>query len=1051
MDEQLRLCSLNTRGLRDSRKRVGLFHWFKRYKKGNLSFVFLQETHSDVSQETVWKNEWGADVFFSHGSTNARGVAILCPKMECLEVVKIEQDNEGRILIVEANISGKRTVLCNVYAPTQNQVGQQSAFLDKLCSKLTPYQDEDCALILGGDLNTYLDPALDKYQRQHSNVEKTDYACKITDICVDFSLIDCWRVINPNLKRYTWRQPNPLRQSILDYWLISADLFNLVTDCDIQPSYKTDHSLITLEIGSTGDSMRGPGMWKFNVSLLRDVEYVQKCKEWLADLQTEYDNLENKALKWELIKCGIRRETISYSKAQKKKKNLLFSNLIKDMKILESKLSQDPTDSLVLEYRLAKQQMDEIVTHEAQGAAFRTRLDHLEFNENNSRYFARLEKANYKKKMVSNLIVGDRHLTNFDDILKEQARFYKDLYSAKGTDSSAQAKFLEQTVPVLDNQCKSNCEEDISIEELGRALKALPNGKTPGSDGFNADFYKFFWGSINELVFESLTYSLIAGELSCEQKRGVITLIPKKDKDTRHLKNWRPISLLNTDYKILTKLLAMRMQRALPNVINEDQVGYLKGRYIGQNIRTIFDIIEYSKKTATPGMVIFLDFEKAFDSIEWCFLLKSLESFGFGKIFMNWIKIIYHNTNSCIINNGYTTEYFSLERGIRQGCPLSAYLFITAVELLAEYVRQNEQIKGIKVFNTEIKLIQMADDTTAFLNDIDSLKVLLQDLYSFSKASGLKLNKSKTEAMWLGSNDIVDDQSCGVKWVTESYSLGFWFTIQQEDGIVRNFSDRFDRFCRALNMWKNRYLSLKGKITVIKSIAMPILLYATSNLPIPEGFVKNVKQQAYKFIWNDKPDKIKREVLCSEIEKGGLKMIDFDLMFKAQKTMWVKRLASDNKASWKAYPLGILGEMGIDILKCSFHPGYMPVDITLFYHQMLYAWGECKQITDKITTAWDVRRQSIFFNEDIQIGHKYIGAQLMHWYRHGIFMIHDIVDEKGCFLSMAKLKDMYNIHLNVLLYNSLKDAIPIQWRRLLNASTVYRHAISKLRKQYIYP
>ena len=127
--------------------------------------------------------------------------------------------------------------------------------------------------------------------------------------------------------------------------------------------------------------------------------------------------------------------------------------------------------------------------------------------------------------------------------------FYKQLYTSHGTDPDSQNLFLNQSVPQLDQQCSGTCDEDISIEELGKALKSLPNGKTPGSDGFNTDFYKFFWASIKQPLFESVNYSLEKGELTCEQRRGIITLIPKKDKDTRLLKNWRPISLLNTDYK----------------------------------------------------------------------------------------------------------------------------------------------------------------------------------------------------------------------------------------------------------------------------------------------------------------------------------------------------------------------------------------------------------------------------------------------------------------------------------------------------------------------
>ncbi len=125
--------------------------------------------------------------------------------------------------------------------------------------------------------------------------------------------------------------------------------------------------------------------------------------------------------------------------------------------------------------------------------------------------------------------------------------------------------------------------------------------------------------------------------MSIEQRRGIITLIPKKDKNKLFLKNWRPITLLNTDYKILTKTLSNRLCKILPYIIDEDQTGYIKGRYIGSNIRLIEDIILFTKTHNLPGIILNIDFEKAFDSINWNFIDRTLEAFNFGEIFRSFI------------------------------------------------------------------------------------------------------------------------------------------------------------------------------------------------------------------------------------------------------------------------------------------------------------------------------------------------------------------------------------------------------------------------------
>ena len=223
-------------------------------------------------------------------------------------------------------------------------------------------------------------------------------------------------------------------------------------------------------------------------------------------------------------------------------------------------------------------------------------------------------------------------------------------------------------------------------------------------------------------------YAYNIGELSIEQKRSILNIIPKKDKDPRELKNWRPISLLNTDYKILTKMLAIRLQNVISPLVAPDQTGYIKNRYIGENIRTIVDMINYLNECHKPGILLQLDFEKAFDSISWKFLHTTLQHFGFGENFRKWISTIYNNSHSCVTNNGYHSEFFKITRGIRQGCPISALLFVLVVEVMANNIRKNSEIKGIELNEKVIKISQLADDTTILVQDIESVKMVLHFL-----------------------------------------------------------------------------------------------------------------------------------------------------------------------------------------------------------------------------------------------------------------------------------------------------------------------------------
>ena len=176
---------------------------------------------------------------------------------------------------------------------------------------------------------------------------------------------------------------------------------------------------------------------------------------------------------------------------------------------------------------------------------------------------------------------------------------------------------------------------------------------------------KFFWKDISPFLISALNYAFESGNRSVTQRRGVIKLIPKKDAELYFIKNWRPITLLNTDYKIAAKAIANRIKLVLPSLINHDQSGFLKGRFIGENIRLIDCVIQYATETNIPGLLLFIDFEKAFNSLDWSFILSTLGSFGFASSLINCVRTLYSHTESCILNNGGASNFFEIQRGVR--------------------------------------------------------------------------------------------------------------------------------------------------------------------------------------------------------------------------------------------------------------------------------------------------------------------------------------------------------------------------------------------------
>ena len=307
-------------------------------------------------------------------------------------------------------------------------------------------------------------------------------------------------------------------------------------------------------------------------------------------------------------------------------------------------------------------------------------------------------------------------------------------------------------IPTLLQGESNNLEGPISIQEALSALRQVKNDKSPGSDGYTVEFFEFFFTDLGIFMTQSINYGFYSSQMSVTKRQGVITCIPKEVKDKQFLKNWRPITLLYAVYKLASPCIAARLNTVLPKLIGEDQKGFLKGRYIGENIRLIYNTLLYVNKLQLPGLLLMVDFKKAFDSVAWSFIVKYLSRFNFGKNIKQWISTFYTNINSCMYVNGQYSEWFDVKRGMRHGDLLSPYLFLICAELLALMKCQNKNIHGITISDEEILLSQFADDITFFLDGKrEPSSSCIHTLQKFVSMSGLNINLDKTTAVRIGS------------------------------------------------------------------------------------------------------------------------------------------------------------------------------------------------------------------------------------------------------------------------------------------------------------
>ena len=274
-----------------------------------------------------------------------------------------------------------------------------------------------------------------------------------------------------------------------------------------------------------------------------------------------------------------------------------------------------------------------------------------------------------------------------------------------------------------------------------------------GLDKFSIEFYKVFWEVIKSAVLDCLNFSMQNLELCNSQYEGVITLLPKPCKDHLYASNYRPMTLLNCDYKIFSKVINSRLIPFLPKLIHCDQNGFIKGRTISDNIRLIFDIIDYANRKNVPGAVLSIDQYKAFDSLNWPFIFAALKCYGFGKSIIEWIRILYKKPQCCMINNNFLSVFFNVEKGVRQGDPLSPIIFVLCIEYLALMLRQSKLYKGFATEKTCFKVSLFADDTVIYLNENQlQFKYVFDILETFGSKSGCKVNLTKSSAFYIGSS-----------------------------------------------------------------------------------------------------------------------------------------------------------------------------------------------------------------------------------------------------------------------------------------------------------
>ena len=996
---------MNVRGVSNEIKRKAVLE----YHRKNADVLVMLETHSEVKSETIWQSQWGGKILFSHGTSMARGVAVCLTKKLANKVKKVVSDDSGRFIILDLIEDGVLVTLAAIYAPNKDD----PEFFRKIRDILRERSENK---VIIGDFNLVLDVELDRLNTYHNNERAKSV---VEDIMDEFCMKDVWRIFWQDKKEYSWRKKGELQKaSRIDFALVSAGLDQLVKHATYLSSIKTDHRAIYVVI-DTLPFERGKGFWKLNTKLLKDQQYIEYMKKEIEHTVSACKG-KGSGETWENLKIRIKKSTQRYSRLKGMEARLIISQLSEKVNYYEENLPLNEEDDRL--WQETRAELEDMMVEKAMAMLFRSKIRWMEEGEKNTKYFFSLEKARYNAKTCFKLVdeLGGE-ITNPQEILEKQKEFYSQLYKI---DEGVVFNMRNNTDIMVPTEIRKDQDEQITVEHLVSAIKGMNNEKTPGQDGIPVDFYKVFWVQIQNPFIEMVKECYEIGKMHESARKGILNLIPKANKDTRYIKNLRPITLLNTDYKIIEKAVANKMIPALKYIIQQDQRGFMKDRRISVNIRKLLDIIHYAKEEDLQAVILSLDFVKCFDKCSFSILHGSLDYFGFGKIVKDWTEILYKDFTVKIQNNGYFSSEIPIEKGVHQGGCCSSVYFLIIAEILAITLRSTEDIEGIEVEGLKQLLNQFADDMdVCSLATEKSIKAILEELEKFKWQSGFTVSYDKTTMYRIGSLRFSDaqlyDQS-QVVWSNEDINV-LGVTIAHEDIVQKNYQGMIVKVRNTLNAWYNRGLSLIGKVQVVNTLIASLFVYKAMVLPIiPKSISKSVDNEIRDFLWNKKKSKISLATMQLQKKDGGLGLVNIQKRDQALKSTWPQILEKEPEYAQMVYKLIRVGSLKEYIWRCNIDPKDVK-SLRIkdqFWEDVLYCWSIFNRYY-----RFKIENQIIWYNSMIKVGGK-----LIMWrdvFQRGLIYVYQLFD-KGEYKTCQSVWEDYG--LTVLRYNSLKAAIPVEWK-----------------------
>eukprot|EP00253_Pinus_taeda_P009219 PITA_09219 len=768
--------------------------------------------------------------------------------------------------------------LFNLYVPVHYEEKKEcwrslSEFLE---------QNSPSNLVLGGDLNIILD-----LKEKKGGIQSKDPFSRIVG-----SLIQRWDLVDlkPVKGKFTWTNNRTGDNHIaarLDRFLINSSLMmdNRIVFSKILPKLTSDHKPILFCLKEEEDlgplPFRFSPLWAGNDGFMDIVQAT-----WRMDVNGSPSYV------WEQKLKNVKSALKVWIKKSIQSPNRQWKEAISQLEGIQFEMENTfPSASELAQEKLAQKNVYCSFRKEEEYWRLKSRILWLKSGDRNTSYFHKQCRARLSRNHITEITSSSGQVfKGFAQIQEAATNHFRELLSAeRNGEEEDETDFLSVIPSLVSEEANASLTSPATEEEITNIVWSMDPDKAPGPDGFSIHFYRIYWETIKFDLFRMIRGVLKKAKMGGGTKSTFLALIPKET-NPRSFDKYRPISLCNSSYKIVAKLLANRIKPLLQNLISPAQGGFVKGRQILDNVIQIQEALHSSYARKEQGMIIKLDMSNAFDRVNRSFLFRVLEAFGFCQDFINIIKACIDNVWIAPFVNGRPTEFFSATKGLRQGCPLSPFLFILMADSLSRKLSQEQHrgsIPGIRIVQDTPSVNHALFVDDALLLGGASLrmaKAFKSTLQKFCNATGALISERKSAVYaWNSDQQTIDRiaTELGFKgyaeWDKIKY-LGLLLTM----GSNRNnlWEEVISKFNKKIAAWGGVWLSSGGKLTLIQSVLSALPTFQASLLLAPRQIADQISCLIRNFLWsggkgnNNRFHLVNWELVKRPIKEGGLQIRD---------------------------------------------------------------------------------------------------------------------------------------------------------------------------------